>query len=111
MVTIEHGTNYLTETETIKQQLLKVVFQAFGGHQIGFYLNNDNYGKVEGVGGAESAVQNYFFGRPSMMNFGLRLGYETINLDAMIQMEQVSILVYLQILAGLIYGSIMFQRF
>lgn len=83
MVTIEHGTNYLdgngnNQTATAEGGF----FMPFGGHQIGFYLNNDNYGKVEGVGGAESGRAELFFGRPSMMNFGLRLGYETINLDA-----------------------------
>lgn len=57
-------------------------FMPMGGHQIGFYLNNDNYGEVEGVGGAESGRAELFFGRPSMMNFGLRLGYETINLES-----------------------------
>ena len=61
MVTIEHRTNYLdanggNQTATAEGGF----FMPMGGHQIGLYLNNDNYGEVEGVGRGESGRAELF---------------------------------------------------
>ena len=76
LVTFEHGSNGGNGDSE------GGFFMPIGGHQLGFYLNNDNYGEVQGVGGAESGRAELFFGRASMNNFGVRLGYETINLES-----------------------------
>ena len=84
LMTLEHGTNYLAADGTTRQTATAEggFFMPISGHQIGFYLNNDNYGEVDGVGGVESGRAELFFGRPSMMNLGLRLGYEAINIES-----------------------------
>ena len=84
MLTVEHGTNYLeADGETPQSATAEggVFFNTLG-HQIGLYFNNDQYGNAHGAGGViEPARVELFFGRASLMNLGVRLGYEKINYD------------------------------
>ena len=76
LVTFEHGSNGGNGDSE------GGFFMPVLGHQVGFYLNNDNYGNVDGLATVMPGRAEIFIGRPSFNNLGIRLGYEALNIDS-----------------------------